>query len=99
MLIWVMGFVCLKYYDIKAEEEEDDANNTCSDYSVVLEGVPVDIKESELQTQFNDYFKAVTEHQKIPEKRRKPFKIIKMSVGKPYYLSEDALSNDDLKGI
>lgn len=57
----------------------------------------MDIKENELQKQFDDYFNAVTEHQKIPLKRRKPFKIVKLSIGKPYYLSEDALQNDDLK--
>jgi len=32
----------------------------------VLEGVPVDIKEDELQKQFDEYYKRILEYQNIP---------------------------------
>ena len=66
MFIWVLVFIFMKYYEVKSEEKEDDQTISCSDYSVVLEGVPVDIKEDELQKQFDEYYKRILEYQNIP---------------------------------
>lgn len=88
MLIWILVIFGLKYKEMKELTEYDADTSSCSDYSVVMEGIPLDVTKEELQAELNGYYNAVVEHRKIPEKKRKPFKIAKLNVGKPFYLNE-----------
>lgn len=62
----------------------------------MIEGIPLDVKQDELQKQFNAYYDAVTKFRRIPESRKKPFNIVKLNIGKPFYLSDDALRDEEL---
>ncbi len=43
MLIWIIMMIGIKYFEIKNSLEYDADTSSCTDYSVVLEGVPVDL--------------------------------------------------------
>lgn len=60
---------------------------------MVLEGVPIDITEQEVQKSFDDYYDYINSIRNIPQNRKRPLKVVKLNVGKPFYLTEDALKN------
>lgn len=59
IIIWGLVLVFIKYSEIKNMQSYDDDTISCSDYSIVMEGVPVDIKQEELQKQLNAYYENV----------------------------------------
>lgn len=59
-----------------------------------MEYVPKDMTREEMQKQFNDYFETITN---VPVNKKKPLEIVKYNVGKPFYLHEDALVDDEVK--
>ncbi len=99
ILIWILMMVGIKYYEIKEGIEYDSDTSSCSDYSVVLEGIPLDVSKDELQRELNGYYNSVVEYRKIPEKKRKPFKIMKLNVAKPFYLNEEELKVKEIKEV
>lgn len=99
MIIWFFVFIALKYSEIKGAVEYDDDTSSISDYSVVIEGMPLDVTEEELQAQLNSYYHSVTEYRKIPEGRRRPFKIVRLNKGIPFYLNEGELTDDEMKKV
>jgi hypothetical protein len=56
IIIWVFALVGIKYKDAKDSQEYDNDTVSCSDYSLVIEGLPIDVQKEELQSQFNDYY-------------------------------------------
>jgi len=58
-----------------------------------MEGIPVDVTQDELQKQLDTYFDKIKSQNAIPEAAQKPFAITKLNIGKPFYLSEDALKD------
>lgn len=96
VLIWSLVLVYIKFSEIKNAKSYDDDTISCSDYSVVLEGVPVDVTKEELQKQMNAYYEAVmTNNKSIPAKWKKPLNIAKLNVGKPFYLNQDTLKDEE----
>ena len=67
--------------------EYDDDTSSISDFSVVMEGMPLDVTQEELQAQLNSYYTSVTEHRKISEGRKRPFTIVRFNKGIPFYLN------------
>lgn len=51
--------------------------------------MPVDIKETELQNSLDSYYKHLNSVRRIPENRKRPLKVMKLNVAKPFYLTED----------
>ncbi len=66
LVVWCFVFVVLKYFEIKNSMEYDDDTSSISDYSVVMEGMPMDVTQDELQAQLNSYYANVTEYRRIP---------------------------------
>lgn len=93
VLIWILVMLGIKYQEIRTSNEYDDDTSSASDYSVVIEGIPLDATQEEVQKELNGYYDAVTDHQKIPEQRKRPFNIVKYNVGKPFYLNEAELNH------
>jgi hypothetical protein len=93
VIVWILFFFINRYKEYKQAQEYDDETISISDYSVVLEGVPTDISQQELQKSFDEYFEYINSIRTIPEHRNKPLKVARLNVGKPFYLSEDALKN------
>lgn len=94
VILWVLFFFINRYKEYRQAQEYDDETISISDYSVVLEGVPIDISHQEVQKSFDEYFEYINSIRTIPEHRKKPLKVAKINVGKPFYLTEDALKND-----
>ena len=93
ILIWFLVIIGIKYLEIKRSIEYDEDTSSASDFSIVLEGMPLDATKEELQTQLNAYYDAVIEYEAVPEKKRKPFKIASFNVGKPFYLHHSELES------
>jgi hypothetical protein len=72
---------------VKSIEEYDNDTISCSDYSVVMEGMPLDVTKDELQKQLDAFYEGLNPDS-IPAKWRRPFKVAKLNVGKPFYLHE-----------
>ena len=66
VLVWALVLIGIKYNEIKSSIEYDQDTSSCSDYSVVIEGIPLDVTREELQAQLNDYYSLVVEYRKIP---------------------------------
>ena len=56
ILVWIIALVGIKYKEAKDCQEYDVDTISCSDYSIVVDGLPVDVTKEELQTQLNQYF-------------------------------------------
>jgi hypothetical protein len=59
ILIWALVLIGVKYSEIKSSNEYDNDTSSASDYSIVIEGIPLDVTKEELQTQLNSYYEAV----------------------------------------
>lgn len=56
--------------------------------------------KEEIQRELNSYYNnVVIEHRKIPEKKRKPFTVMKLNMAKPFYLSDDELKDKEIKEV
>jgi hypothetical protein len=94
ILIWVVAMVGLKYKEAKDSQEYDNDTISCSDYSIVIEGLPVDVGKEELQLQFNQYYEnTIKNNVQLPAVLKEPLKIAKVNVGKPFYLSDNFLKD------
>lgn len=56
--------------------------------------MPRDITQEDLQKQFDDYYETISN---VPVHKKRPLKIMKYNIGKPFYLNEDALVDDEVK--
>jgi hypothetical protein len=52
-----------------------------------MEGMPLDVTKDELQKQLDAFYEGLNPDS-IPAKWRRPFKVAKLNVGKPFYLHE-----------
>ena len=43
MMVWILMMMGIKYFEIKEAIEYDVDTSSCSDYSIVLEGIPLDV--------------------------------------------------------
>lgn len=60
----------------------------------------MDVDQKELQTQFNQYFEqSIRNNDKIPPVWKQPLTIAKINVGKPFYLSESELTDEEMDQI
>lgn len=84
---WIFALAGMKYDEAKGIQEYDDDTISCSDYSVVMEGMPLAVTKDELQRQLDTFYQGLNPDS-IPAKWRKPFKIAKLNVGKPFYLND-----------
>ena len=50
-----------------------------------------------MQKQLDDYYNFVIEEKKVPEVRRRPFKMANFNIGRPFYLNADDLNTDEIK--
>ena len=96
LIIWMIIFFVIKQREETEEHQYDKENISCSDYSIVMEQMPLDTTQKTLQDQLNSYYDSLLKFDKIPQKLRKPFKINKINIGKPFYLNEAELKDDDL---
>lgn len=51
--VWIVALAIMKYHEVKSIEEYDNDTISCSDYSVVMEGMPLDVTKDELQKQLD----------------------------------------------
>ena len=87
--LWLMALVGIKYKQAKDAQEYDSDTISCSDYSIVVDGLPVDVQQQELQTQLNQYFQqTIRPNDKFPPVWKQPLTIAKINVGKPFYLTD-----------
>ena len=94
ILVWIITLVGIKYKDAKDSPEYDADTISCSDYSIVIEGLPVDVKKEELQTQLNQYCETtIKNNHRLPAVWKKPLNIAKVNVGKPFYLDVQAFDD------
>lgn len=56
ILIWSLVLLYIKFSEVKEMSEYDDDTISCSDYSIVIEGIPIDVTKEELQKQLNAYY-------------------------------------------
>ena len=92
MLLWMVILCCLKYYEKEEEVRVEEETISASDFTIVIEGMPKDITQEELQESFDQYDETV---KNVPAHLKRPFKIEKMNIGKPFYLNEDALRDEE----
>ena len=59
-----------------------------------MEGMPKDITIQELQEKFDAYEATITN---IPKKKMRPFKIAKLNIGKPFFLNQEVLKDEELE--
>lgn len=58
-----------------------------------MEGCPLDVTKEELQAQLNSYYNALVRTKNIPEREKEPLNIVKINIGRPFYLLDDALQD------
>lgn len=63
-----------------------------------MEGIPLDVTKDELQKQLDQFYEGLNPDS-IPAKWRKPFKVAKLNVGKPFYLNEEEFKDDEIVTI
>ena len=59
ILIWFLVIIGIKYNEIKRSIEYDEDTSSASDYSIVMEGMPLDVTKEELQGQLNAYYNSI----------------------------------------
>lgn len=96
--VWIIALAIMKYSEVKSIEDYDDDTISCSDYSVVMEGMPLDVTKDELQKQLDQFYEGLGPDS-IPPKWRKPFKIAKLNVGKPFYLNEEEFNDEEITNV
>ncbi len=100
MLVWLLVTIAIKYYEIKDSNEYDKDTISCSDYTVVIEGMPLSVTLPELQRQFDKYYETtIKNNSRFPEIWRQPLKIAKINIGKPFYLHENELKDEEIEQI
>ena len=99
VLVWIVVLAGIKYIENKEAQELNEDTQSASDYSIVMEGCPLDITQEELQPQFNSYYRALVESKNIPEVDRQPLTISKINIGKPFYLLDHNIRDDDLEQL
>ena len=67
MIVWIFVFFYNRYKEIKEADEYDDSSKSASDYSIAMEGMPLDITEKELQTSFDEYFERINRSAALPK--------------------------------
>ena len=60
VIIWLISFFAVKYFQMVDIFEYDNDTKSASDYSVSIEGFPMEITQEELQKQLNTYFQSIT---------------------------------------
>lgn len=88
IVIWIFVLAYLKFNEVKSIMDYDNDTISCSDYSVVMEGIPLDVTLVDLQKQLDAFYAVLEEEGKVPVKWKKPLKIAKINKGKPFYLNE-----------
>lgn len=56
--------------------------------------MPKDITVDELQAKFTEYEKTIT---RIPKNKQRPLKIEKINIGKPFFLNQEVLEDEELE--
>jgi hypothetical protein len=56
IVIWIIALIGIKFKEAKDSQEYDRDTISCSDYSIVVEGLPMDTKREDLQKQLDQYF-------------------------------------------
>ena len=99
VIVWIVVLSAIKYVQNKDIGELNEDTQSAPDYSVVMEGCPLDIEEKDLQRQLNEYYEALVQHKNIPEEDREPLKIVKINIGKPFYLLDDNIQDEEIKQL
>jgi hypothetical protein len=99
VIIWGIIFFVNRYREFKNSQEYDDETISISDYSVSLQGIPLDASIEEIQTSFNMYYDNINMSRQLPANRTRPLKVVKLNVGKPFYLDDNAVRNKELERI
>lgn len=93
MVIWTLTFFVMKYFQKEEEVRVEQETISASDFSIVIEEIPKDATKEELQQQLDAYEKTIT---KIPARMKRPLKIVKFNMGKPFYLNPENLKDEEL---
>jgi hypothetical protein len=64
-----------------------------------MEGMPLDVTEDEVQKNLNEYYERICRIGSVPKNRRRELKIRKLNVGKPHFMTEDELKDQELEDI
>lgn len=56
IVIWIFVLAYLKFNEIKSVVDYDNDTISCSDYSVVMEGIPLDVTLEDLQKQLDVFY-------------------------------------------
>ena len=56
VVIWCIMFFVLKYFEKEQEVRVEEQTISAADFSIVMEYVPKDMTQEEMQKQFNGYF-------------------------------------------
>jgi hypothetical protein len=95
LLIWMLVLIGIKFYEVKDSNEYDQDTVSCSDYTILLDGMPTNANKDDLQRQLNAYFEtSIQKNSRLNELWKKPLNIAKINVGKPFYLTEEELRDD-----
>lgn len=85
---------------MKDSQEYDEDTISVSDYSIVVEGLPMDVQTEDLQKQLDQYYETtIKNNSRFPAVWKQPLTIAKVNIGKPFYLSEDSLKDEEMENI
>jgi hypothetical protein len=85
---------------VKDSQEYDEDTISVSDYSIVVEGLPMDVQTEDLQKQLDQYYETtIKNNSRFPAVWKQPLTIAKVNIGKPFYLSEDSLKDEEMENI
>lgn len=85
---------------MKDSQEYDEDTISVSDYSIVVEGLPMDVQTENLQKQLDQYYETtIKNNSRFPAVWKQPLTIAKVNIGKPFYLSEDSLKDEEMENI
>lgn len=59
--------------------------------------MPNDLNMDELQNSLNLYYDHINASHTIPENRKRPLKVVKLNIGKPFYLAEEQLKDKEIE--
>ena len=95
IVVWMLSLVGIKYNEAKNSQEYDADTISCSDYSISIDGLPVDVTKEELQTHFNRFHEqSIRRNDLLPTVWKEPLTIAKINIGKPFYLTDSELKDE-----
>lgn len=95
-VLWGLYFMYMSYKERKLEIESDLRTKSASDFSLLIENMPVEMKMEDFQKLLTQNYEAI---RSIPALERRAPVIEKYNIAQPFYLSEEDLKDDDLEKL